>query len=151
MELVEELAGRDARRGYQLMLEFEPQSFQSDALYCLFDEFVDLTEHPSSIVRTRGFRLAVAQARWDEQGKIATRFGELAAMLHDGKPTAVRQCLSALHRAVELRPQLAPLITAELDRIDVSKYAPSMAPLIAQDVAALRERIGERATPSRIR
>lgn len=151
MELIDELAGKDAKRGYQLMLELEAQSFQSDALYRLFDEFVGLTGYSSSLVRTRGFRLAVAQAQWDEQGKIASRFSGLAAMLHDDKPTAVRQCLSALHRAVELRPQLAPLVTAELDRVDVSKYAPSMAPLVAQDVAALRERIRECATPSRTR
>lgn len=141
MDLIDELAGSDTKRGYRLMLDLEAQSFQSDALYCLFDEFVGLLGHPSSLMRTRGFRLAVAQAEWDEQGKIASHFHELAAMLHDEKPTAVRQCLSALKRAVQRNPRLASLVSAELDRVDASRYAPSMAPLVARDVAALREQL----------
>ena len=141
MDLIESLAGKDSKRGYRLMLDLEAQSFQSDALYCFFDDFVDLTRHSSSFVRVRGFRIAMAQVEWDEQGKIASRFAELAAVLHDQKPTVVRQSLSALHRVVQIRPQFAPLVRAELEKVDVSNYASSMAPLIAQDVAALRNRL----------
>ncbi|MGN0262571.1 MAG: hypothetical protein ACI4B9_07020 [Eggerthellaceae bacterium] len=125
------------------MLDLETQSFESDVLYCLFDEFVAFISHSSSFVRTRGFRPAVAQARWDEKELIASCFCDLAVMLHDEKPTAIRQCLAALHRTVQLKPQLASLVSTELDKIDVSKYAPSMAPLLTKDVAELREWIGE--------
>lgn len=141
MDLIDELAGKDSKRGYGLMLDLEAQSFQSDALFCFFDDFVDLTRHSSSFVRVRGFRLAMAQVEWDDRDKIASRFDELAALLHDQKPTVVRQSLSVLHRAVQIRPQLAPLVLAELEKVDVSKYASSMAPLIAQDVTALRGRL----------
>lgn len=141
MDLIDELAGKDSKRGYGLMLDLEAQSFQGDALFCFFDDFVELTRHSSSFVRMRGFRLAMAQAEWDDQDKIASRFDELAALLHDQKPTVVRQSLSVLHRAVQIRPQLAPLVLAELEKVDVSKYASSMAPLIAQDVTALRGRL----------
>lgn len=61
MEIFDVLTGTDTKQGHQLMLDLEAQSFGSDVLYCLFDEFVALISHSSSFVRTRGFRLAVAQ------------------------------------------------------------------------------------------
>lgn len=62
-------------------------------------------------------------------------------LLHDDKPTVVRQCLSALNEVALYRPELCPAILEELARMDPSGYKDSMAPLIEKDIKELRKRI----------
>lgn len=92
----------------------------------------------SSFVRTRGFRLACAQAKWDVDEKIEKNLDRLLSMLDDQKPTAVRQCLAALHIVVLYKPNLAERIGEKLDTMDLSKYKDSMRPLIQKDIEELR-------------
>ena len=63
----------------------------------------------------------------------------LLSMLEDEKPTAVRQCLAALHQVVLYQPHLIEKIEEKLKAMDVSKYKDSMRPLVEKDVGALRK------------
>lgn len=139
MDIFTLLQSKKNKEAYQLLLQLEQQSEESDELYPLVDGFLDLLESKSSFVRVRGFRLACAQARWDTENKLEAHLDRLLAMLDDEKPTAVRQCLAALGPVVRWKPGLAGRIGRRLEDMDPSKYGGSMAPLIEKDRQALQE------------
>ncbi len=138
-DIIAALRDKDDKKAYAFSKELMAESASSDKYYVMFDEFLALISDGSSYVRTRGLALCCAQARWDTRGKIAASLHAMGALLHDDKPTAVRQALAALHEVALYRPELASAIEAELDTMDTSKYKDSVAPLIEKDVAALRK------------
>lgn len=141
-KLIEELQDKDDKKAYALAKEIGAKSAQSDEYYQYFEEFVSLLNSKSSYVRTRGFVLCCAQARWDKDSKLKDYFDDLMKLLHDSKPTVVRQCLAALHEVVLFCPDLLGLIKEEIDKIDLSMYKDSMSPLIKKDIDGLLEVIG---------
>ena len=72
------------------------------------------------------------------EGWLERHLDELLAELDDGKATAVRQCLAALHPVALFQPELRPRIREKLDRLDLSKYKDSMIPLLLKDMNELR-------------
>lgn len=141
MPEIADLLDKNHQKAHAAMKEMLVASAQSNQYDEKFEDFIRLLDHPSSYVRTRGFCLACAQARWDQDAKIEAALPRLLKLLHDPKPTVVRQCLAALHEVILFQPQLCPMIQAELERIDVSGYWDSMAPLILQDVKDLLEKM----------
>ena len=138
MDILSGLQSKNSDEAYRLLLLLEEESERSDELYSSLNLFLPLLKDKSSLVRTRGFRLICAQARWDREGWIERHLDELLAELEDGKATAVRQCLAALYPVVRLLPELRPRIREKLDRLDLSKYKDSMIPLLLKDMNELR-------------
>ena len=122
-----------------MLLLLEKESAESNALYGNFVDFIELLKSGNSFVRTRGFRLACAQAQWDVDNQLEENLDVLLGMLDDEKPTAVRQRLSALHEVVRCKPQLARRVEDKRSRMDLSQYKDSMRPLMEADIAALRK------------
>ena len=139
--IIEALQDKDDRKAYALSKEISAKSAASDEYYSFFDGFAGLLTAKSSYVRTRGFVLCCAQARWDEEGKLKNAMLGMLALLHDEKPTVVRQCLAALHEVILYRPELPEVIKSEVEKIDVSKYKDSMSPLIKKDIDELLDMI----------
>lgn len=135
--VIEALQDKDHKKAHALLLELCAQSAVSDEYYPYFDAFTGLLTAKSSYVRTRGFLLCCAQARWDVSGKLARALPEMLLLLHDEQPTVVRQCLAALHEVALFRPELCAVIEAEVESIDLSRYKDSMSPLIRKDMNAL--------------
>ena len=142
MDIVAGLQNKNDKEAHQLLLQLESRSAETDELYAYFEDFVGLMKGKSSYVRTRGFRLICAQAQWDHENKIERNIDVLLSMLDDEKPTAIRQCLAALHNIVLYKPDLSETIEAKLDHLDLSKYKDSMSPLIQKDIDELRNMIG---------
>ena len=138
MDILSGLQSKNSDEAYRFLLLLEEESERSDELYSSLNLFLPLLKDKSSLVRTRGFRLICAQARWDREGWIERHLDELLAELEDGKATAVRQCLAALHPVVLFQPELRPRIREKLDRLDLSKYKDSMIPLLLKDMNELR-------------
>jgi hypothetical protein len=138
MDILSGLQSKNSDEAYRLLLLLEEESERSDELYSSLNLFLPLLKDKSSLVRTRGFRLICAQARWDRVGWLERHLDELLAELDDGKATAVRQCLAALHPVVLFQPELRPRIREKLDRLDLSKYKDSMIPLLLKDMNELR-------------
>ena len=138
MDILQGLQNKDNREAYQLLLLLEERSAESDELYGCLEDFLGLLKHRSSFVQVRGFRLACAQARWDRDGKLLRHLDALLSTLDRAKPTAVRQCLSALEGAAEHRPELREGIRAKLETLDLTRFGDSMRPLIERDISALR-------------
>lgn len=139
MDIIAGLENKNNAEAYQLLLELEGRSAVSNECYGYFEAFLTLLESKNSLVRTRGFRLACAQAQWDVEDKIEKNLDTLFSMLEDEKPTVVRQCLAALHQVVLYQPNLIEKIQEKLKAMDLSKYKDSMRPLIEKDVEALRK------------
>lgn len=139
MDFITGLQSKKDTEAHQLLLQLEKQSAESNTLYEYFDDFIKLLKNKSSFVRTRGFRLACAQAQWDAENKIEKNLEVMLLILDDEKPTAVRQCLTSLHTVVLYKPELFETIIAKLDAMDLSKYKDSMSPLIKKDMEELRK------------
>lgn len=108
------LQNKDNTKAYELLLEMEKQSAENDGLYVYFDDYIKLLDHKSSFVRTRGFRMACAQAPWDKEEKLEANFDKLLKMMDDPKPIALRQCLRALHIVVLYKPRLMDQIQEKI-------------------------------------
>ena len=141
IDIIAKLQGKDEKQACDFMKEIGLASSESNVYFHLFDDFLGLLSSKNSFVRTRGFILCCQQAKWDETGKIKESLPQLLPMLHDEKPTAVRQCLTALRDMIEHRPELGHQIQEELNKIDLSKYKDTMSPLIAKDIASLQKAI----------
>lgn len=138
MDIIDGLRNRNSTRAYSFLIELEAKSAESDELYMYFDDFVELLGSKSSFERTRGFRLVCAQAKWDKKNKTEKIFDKLLSCLEDEKPTAVRQCLSALRTVLLYKSELCGKTEEKLKTLDLSKYKDSMAPLIEKDIEELR-------------
>ena len=135
------LKDADDKKAYAFFKELKAESEKSNVHYADFEDFLELIKDGSSYVRTRGFSLCCAQARWDEEGKLQKNLPQLLPMLNDDKPTAVRQCIKALYEAAEYRSELCNRIEAGLSEIELSKYSDSMRPLIKKDIDGLMKMI----------
>lgn len=135
--LTEALQDKDNNNAYALSRDIAAKSAASNEYYSVFDEFAGLLTAKSSYVRTRGFALCCAQARWDEEGKLKTAFPAMLALLHDEKPTVVRQCIGALREVALYRPEMCGDIKAGLETIDLTRYKDSVSPLIRKDADEL--------------
>lgn len=65
-DIIERLQDKDDKKAYALSKEIIDKSVLSNVHFSYFDEFAGLLTAKSSYVRTRGFVLCSAQARWDE-------------------------------------------------------------------------------------
>ena len=136
-KIIEALKDKDDKKAYEFAKIITAESAETDKYYKLFDSFIEMLDDKSSYVRTRGFRLACAQVRWDEEGKISAAFDRMSELLHDKKPTVVRQCLNALHEVALFRTELSERICKAVKAIDPNIYKDSMAPLIKKDMDEL--------------
>lgn len=141
MDIIHLLTANDHTAAYNLLLALEATSAESNQFYPCFDAFLGLLSHPNAYVRTRGFRLCCAQARWDLEGKLDAHLPELLAVLPNAKPTALRQALTALTNVVHYQPALGSRVEETLSGLDLSQYKDSMRPLLQQDIARLRNQI----------
>lgn len=135
--LIYRLQDKDDKKAYALSKKIVAKSAATDEYYSCFDDFVGMMSAKSSYVRTRGFALCCAQARWDTQGKLQSALPAMLILLHDDKPTVVRQCLAALHEVALYHSELCETIMKELQSIELSKYKDSMVPLIQKDINEL--------------
>ena len=137
IEMLEALQDRDDKKAYAFSKEIRETSAVSDAYYSYFEDFASLLTAKSSYVRSRGFALCCAQARWDTEGKLQNSLPAMVTLLYDEKPTVVRQCLAALHEVVLFRPELSGKLCEAVKKIDLTRYKNTMAPLIKKDADAL--------------
>ena len=136
-EIIDILKDRDNKKAYEFAKDISAKSAETREYYRLFDFFIEMLDDKNSYVRTRGFCLACAQARWDNEGRIFSVFDKMCVLLNDAKPTVVRQCLRALHEVVLFRPELSERIQEAVKAINLSLYKESMAPLIKRDADEL--------------
>lgn len=141
MKLKDMLTDRDNTAAYRLLKELEAESEKTDSLYECFDEFLDMVSDERSYVRIRGVRMCCAQARWDIENKIRDHFDALTSELFDDRPTAVRQCLAALHTVIAYKPELCGILREKIGEIDTAGYKDTMRPLIEKDIIYLSAEI----------
>lgn len=137
IEMLDALQDKNNKKAYAFSKEIGAKSAESDEYYLYFQDFVSLLTAKSSYIRTRGFALCCAQARWDEEGKLQNALPAMVTLLYDKKPTVVRQCLAALHEVILFRPELSEKICKAVKRIDLTRYKDSVAPLIKKDADEL--------------
>lgn len=141
MDIIEGIKGKNQNECYTLLLELEQISESSNELYGYFDEFIKLTQSSSPLVRTRGFRLACTQARWDNENKLDRDIDVLLDMLRNEKGTQVRQCITALSGVVKYKQGLKDKIIQSLEDLEKQGFKESMRELIRKDMDKLKDLI----------
>ena len=139
MDIKNILTAKDESKAYAEVKKMLAESEKSNKYYEYIDEFIELLSNNKSYVRTRAFLLCSKQARWDKEGKLKNILPSMLVLLHDEKPTVVRQCLNALKEVVAYLPDTIKIIEKELKKIDLSKYKDSMSPLIQKDIDELEK------------
>ncbi len=134
-ELVGGLRDRDDGYAYRCLKQLLAMSEESSAVYAFFDVFVQMLESSSSYIRTRGFLLICANARWDCDDKVDSIIGRLLPHIMDSRPIAARQCIKALPTLARHKPALRGQIHAALQGADPGIYADSMRSLVYKDIA----------------
>jgi hypothetical protein len=133
-ERIEQLTDRDNMRACAAMRALEAESAASDAVAAYLPLFLTLMDDRRSYVRTRGLRLAAANARWDADGVIDARIEDFLRHIGDEKPITARQCIQCLPQLAKDKPQLRQRILDALGAANPDAYAPSMAPLVRRDI-----------------
>ena len=133
--LIAALTGNDAKAGRAALEKLRQESGRGPQIVRYLPEYFAMLDHPNSYVRTRGFLLIAANARWDTAGWIDSRLDQCLALIQDEKPITARQCIQALPELAWAKPGLIAPIRAALEEADAGGYPDSMRPLIERDVA----------------
>jgi len=141
-ELVSGLFDKDNKAAYKSFQELEAASELDNSVYLFFDTFADMIDSDNSYVRTRGLLLISANAKWDEDNKIDEIIDKYLKHILDDKPITARQCINALPKIAEFKPDLAEVIITALRKANPERYASSMQPLVYKDICAALEKIG---------
>ena len=139
MHFLDLLQDKNDEVAYTTAKRIAAESELSDKYYKYIPEFAKLLNHQKSYLRTRAMILCCSQARWDNEGVIAKYLPQMLKLVHDEKPTVVRQSLNALKEVVAFRPELCKAIAMELKNMNIPGYKDSMIGLIQKDVTELKE------------
>lgn len=143
-ELIAGLSAADHNYAFFCLQTLEEESRKSAEIYNYLDVFTSMLWSENSYLRTRGFRLIAANAKWDSSAnKIEAVQARCLACLGDVKPTAARQCLKALPALAAAKPLWKSDIITALAGINISSYPPSMQPLLAKDVRDALDALGQ--------
>ncbi|MDI9369341.1 MAG: SufBD protein [Synergistaceae bacterium] len=148
-ELITALLSKDAGFAYESLGRLEALSVSSNAVYEYFDEFLKMLEHESSYVRTRGFVMTVANARWDEDCKVDENIDRILKILRDPKPIAARQAIKRTPDLARCKPNLRADILRALEQALDTNYPESMQSLVRKDVSLAIDRINSLPPPRR--
>lgn len=141
IKFLDVIQNKDDDKAYEETKKIIRESNKSNKYYRYLFEIADLLNNSKSYIRTRAFMICCAQARWDVDDKLEEFLPSMLKLLHDDKPTVVRQCLSALKNLVEYKPNTKGRIKKELSKMDIKKYKENMSSLIQKDIDSLLELI----------
>lgn len=137
-ELIKQLNSKNELDSYNLLNIVYKENEVSNKYYCLFDDFLKMVDGKTSFTRMRGVGLCLSLAKWDVENKIDKNFDSFLNLLYDPKPTTVRITISSLETLILYKPALKSKILPALDKIDLTKYKDTMAPLIKKDVERIK-------------
>ena len=133
-DLVNGLTDKNDENAYKCRQKLQLLSEQNNEVYKYFDEFADMLDNDKSYIRTRGFILISANARWDIDCRIDEIIDKYLKRINDIKPITARQCIQALPNLAKHKPELKEDIIKALNKVDVSIYADSMQSVVYKDV-----------------
>ena len=133
-EIIAKLTAKDDKYACAIADKIISESHDTDEWYEYFDSFASLLNHPKSLVRNRALNILAANAQWDDENRFDTILDDYLTHITDEKPITARQCIKALRKIGEAKPQYIPRILSCFHGADLSKYKDSMRPLIERDM-----------------
>ncbi|MGN0906608.1 MAG: GNAT family N-acetyltransferase [Bullifex sp.] len=132
--LMHRLTDKDNVRAFAFAEKVVSMSESSDIWSRQVNRLTPLLADKSAFVRIRVAMIITSQARWIPLDDVLP---ELLKLLHDKKPSAVRQCLSLLASLIKEHPRYTDSVIKEVRSMDLSAYPDTMRPLIEKDIAVL--------------
>lgn len=134
-DILAKLTSKDDNYACALADKIIEESNETDEWYEYFMDFASLISHKKSLVRNRAIYIIAANVQWDEEHHFQEIKDEYLSHITDEKPITARQCVKALAKIGQEKPEYAPEIVEALKAADLSKYKDSMRPLIEKDIA----------------
>jgi hypothetical protein len=138
---IELMLGKDHKAGCKACEELVQLSESMCDLYAYMDQFIEMLQNKNSYVRNRAFELVAALSKWDSENKVDEAIDLYLLHVEDVKPISARQCVKYLPKIAANKPDLREVILNKLRKANTSRYADSMQPLVAKDIADAIERI----------
>lgn len=123
---------KDNSRAFDFAEKAVSLSRVSDIWSHHLERLIPFLSDRSAFVRIRAAMIILAQAKWKSLDDVLPA---VLRLLHDTKPTVVRQCLALLYALVETAPQYSDAVISEINTMDLTRYRDSMKPLIEKDIA----------------
>lgn len=101
---------------------------------CQMDRMISFISHMSAFVRIRAAMIMMALVKWTSPDNVLPY---VLKLLHDEKPSAVRQCLELLSPFLKADPRCSDTVMSEVKNMDLSAYMDSMRPLITNNIAEI--------------
>ena len=133
--IIARLTSKDDNAACALAEQIITESRETDEWYECFADFAALLKHPKSLVRNRALNILAVNAQWDDENRFDLIIVDYRSHITDDKPITARQCVKALAKVGQAKPQLIPKILSALNGADLSRYKDSMRPLIEKDIA----------------
>lgn len=141
--LVSMLEDKDTPAAYKALQRLEQISDETGLTYVYIVKFVNMINSDKYVIRVRGFRLFCKQAKWDTDNILDENIDDVLKILHDEKPTAVRQALAALSDVVRYKPELREIVKEAVSGINYLRYKNTMHSLLMKDIQGILELIKE--------
>jgi len=139
--MIDGLFDKDDKAAYKCFRVLEAASEQDNRVYQFFATFADMIDNDNSYIRTRGLLLISANAKWDKDNKIDEIVDKYLRHIQDEKPITSRQCIKALPKIAEFKPDLKEAICTAIEKANPGRYASSMQSLIYKDMGMALEKI----------
>lgn len=135
--LVPVLSDTDDKRRYACFLVLQHKSRIADDLYRYWALFEEKLGSPNSYQRSLGLMLLAANTKWDIDEKFEALFDSYCALLDDGKPITVRQCIQSFAEIIPYKPALWDAIAARLMAVDIGSAKETMRKLLLTDILTI--------------
>ncbi len=132
--LVTLLESKEDDLRYPAFLLLQRRSEIQGDVYPYWDEFVDKLKDSNSYQRSIGCMLLAENVRWDREKRLEKILESYLSHCQDEKFITSRQTIQSIRRWLPLHPELFPVITETLNKINIESLKDTQRKLILTDI-----------------
>lgn len=133
-QLIEWLSLKDDNIRYNALLLLQIRSALFSDVYLYWSILQNKLKSDNSYQRSIGLLLLIDNVKWDKEKKMEGMIDQFLMLLDDEKPITIRQCIQALGKIVEVKPNLNDKVVAKMIDFDLMSVKKTMRKSILLDI-----------------
>ncbi|MDD2591883.1 MAG: hypothetical protein PHP11_05145 [Erysipelotrichaceae bacterium] len=133
-QLIEWLSLKDDNIRYNALLLLQIRSALFSDVYLYWSILQNKLKSDNSYQRSIGLLLLVDNVKWDKEKRMEGMIDQFLMLLDDEKPITIRQCIQALGKIVEVKPNLNDKVAAKMIDFDLMSVKETMRKSILLDI-----------------
>lgn len=133
-QLIEWLSLKDDNIRYNALLLLQIRSALFSDVYLYWSILQNKLKSDNSYQRSIGLLLLVDNVKWDKEKRMEGMIDQFLMLLDDEKPITIRQCIQALGKIVEVKPNLNDKVAAKMIDFDLMSVKKTMRKSILLDI-----------------